>query len=88
MSESPEIGKQVASSVVCITHDFFVMSSCTTQLLGQYRLHQNPSDWGFVKADVKQVVQQEFALVLSMSQVAQLMESIFLLETYSRRGDV
>ena len=71
MSDNPGIGKQVASSVVCTTHDCFILSSLPRSCLcDTYCPKLHPLSfglWGFVKADVKQAEQQESALGLSMS---------------------
>ena len=48
MSDNSGIGKQVASSVVCTTHDCYILSSFTY--------------WGVDKAHVRQAEQQESAL--------------------------
>jgi len=65
MSDNPGIGKQVASSVVCTTHDCFILSSLPRSCF--WDTYCNSILWRFVKADVKQAEQQESALGLSMS---------------------
>ena len=65
------IGKQVAPAVDCTTHDCFILSYLP-------RSYQTPSfgDLGFMKDDVKQAEQQESALELFMSWVAEYAGSI------------
>ena len=90
MSDNPGIGKQVASSVVCTTHDCFILSSlprsclCNTYCtklhpLGICESWREASRAAGVCAWTVHVISHEWPCML---------ESICLLETYSREGDV
>ena len=90
MSDNPGIGKQVASSVVCTTHDCFILSSlprsclCDTYCtklhpLGICESWREASRAAGVCAWTVHVMSHEWPCML---------ESICLLETYSREGDV
>ena len=45
MSDNPGIGKQVASSVVCITHDFFRDEFLYHVAVGVVYIAPKPTDW-------------------------------------------
>ena len=90
MSDNPGIGKQVASSVVWTTHDCFILSSlprsclrdtyCTKlHPLGICESWREASRAAGVCAWTVHVMSHEWPCML---------ESICLLETYSREGDV
>lgn len=90
VSDNLGIGKQVASSVVCTTHDCFILSSlprsclCDTYCtkfhpLGICESWREASRAAGVCAWTVHVMSHEWPCML---------ESICLLETYSREGDV
>ena len=90
MSDNPGIGKQVASSVACTTHDCFILSSlprsclCDTYCtklhpLGICESWREASRAAGVCVWTVHVMSHEWPCML---------ESICLLETYSREGDV
>ena len=92
MSDNPGIGKQVASSVVCTTHDCFILSSLPRSCLCDTyctKLHL----LGICESWCEASRAEESALGQSMFHVMShewpcMLESICLLETYSREGDV
>ena len=90
MSDNPGISKQIASSVVCTTHDCFILSSlprsclCDTYCtklhpLGICESWREASRAAGVCVWTVHVMSHEWPCML---------ESICLLETYSREGDV